>query len=258
MGQAPVSIAGVRVEGRGWEVEERAVRARSDELFASRLGGASGRHASRHEVEPNVSLVSRASGEGMRPFLTPAGGCASSRDDPRRGRSRARLLGLVCAFAAILDFLTTAPALADRPLREARIERAIDGDSLVARFGAKRVQIRIADVDAPEWRQAYGIASRELAERLVVGRQARIRSRARDGYGRLVADVYLIDGRSLAAVLVASGLAWHDARFRSNATLAKLQETAQRQRRGLWSSPRPEPPWDFRRRTGRSPGKKRK
>jgi micrococcal nuclease len=174
-----------------------------------------------------------------------------ARPNGRRARS---LRWLAVGLAAAL--LVATHALAGQALREVRIERAIDGDSLVARFGAKRVQVRLADVDAPEWRQAYGSASRDLAERLVAGRTARIRSRARDGYGRLVADVYLADGRSLAALLVASGLAWHDARFRSNATLARLQASAQRARRGLWSSPRPEPPWDFRRRTKSTRGRK--
>lgn len=170
----------------------------------------------------------------------------------RRRSASTAALAITCLLATLFASLGAAPALADRTLQEARIERAIDGDSLVARFGAKRVQVRLADIDAPEWRQAYGAASRDLAERLVAGRIARIRSRARDGYGRLVADVYLADGRSLGAVLVASGLAWHDARFRGNATLAELQETARRSRRGLWASARPEPPWDFRRRTSRS------
>ena len=69
----------------------------------------------------------------------------------------------------------------------------------------------------------------------------------RDRYGRALAYVYLADGRSLGQVLVASGLAWYDGRFRPNPTLAALEESARRKRLGLWASARPEPPWEFRR-----------
>jgi endonuclease YncB( thermonuclease family) len=126
------------------------------------------------------------------------------------------------------------------------VVRVIDGDSLVTVLGKRRIEVRLADVDAPEWRQAHGRAARALAE-LLVGGSVRLRGRTRDGHGRLVSDVYLADGRSLAHVLVASGLAWYDGRFRTNASLAALEQSARAKRLGLWASARPVPPWEYRR-----------
>lgn len=133
------------------------------------------------------------------------------------------------------------------------VVRVVDGDSLVTALGERRIEVRVADIDAPEWRQAYGRAARELASGLVAGGAVRLRVRARDQHGRLVCDVYLADGRSLGHLLVASGLAWHDGRYRANAGLAALEVAARQARFGLWAAARPEPPWDFRKRMPRRP-----
>jgi endonuclease YncB( thermonuclease family) len=169
----------------------------------------------------------------------------------RVDRSGRRRRGLAVAIAAALLAGAHAGGATADDLVFVSVVRVVDGDSLVTALGARRIEVRLADVDAPEWRQPAGRAARELAESLVAGKEVRLRPRARDGHGRLVADVYLADGRSVAHLLVASGLAWHDGRFRPNPGLASLEESARRARIGLWSAPRPEPPWDYRKRTPR-------
>lgn len=132
--------------------------------------------------------------------------------------------------------------------REARVAHVIDGDSLAVRVGRRRVEVRVAGIDAPEWRQPFGREARAYLDRLVGHGRVRLRRRARDRYGRTVADVRLADGRRLALVMVAAGLAWHDDRYHRDAELAAAEARARRLRLGLWARPCPEPPWRYRRR----------
>lgn len=92
-----------------------------------------------------------------------------------------------------------------------RITCVVDGDT----FWLGGEKIRIADINAPETREAAcpaervlgEAAKRRLAELLGAGRfTLEIRGRATDRYGRALRVVGR-DGRSLGSVLVAEGLA---------------------------------------------------
>lgn len=128
----------------------------------------------------------------------------------------------------------------------ARLKGVIDGDTLRLEDGSK---VRLIGVNTPELgrdtrppeplgpeakaavKTFFG-ADREL--RLVFG------TRQRDRYGRLLAHVFSIDGRSLEAYLLERGLAFHIA-FPPNLALADcLQEVELRARRrglGVWVEP---------------------
>lgn len=69
-----------------------------------------------------------------------------------------------------------------------------------------------------------------------------------DRYGRTVARVTLRD-RDVAADLIAAGLAWHWTRYDSSVGYARAEAQAQRDGAGLWSDPRPVPPWEWRKMT---------
>ncbi len=78
-----------------------------------------------------------------------------------------------------------------------------------------------------------------------------------DRYGRTVADVILVDGRTLNHELVRAGLAWRYRRYAPDiGTLAQLEAAARDAKRGLWSLPNPVPPWEWRKTKGEAlPGK---
>src|SRR3546814_10544178 len=83
-----------------------------------------------------------------------------------------------------------------------------DGDTLGVSCGSgKPVKIRVADIDAPEIEQAYGLASRDALASRVQGQHVILHPRARDRYGRTVATTEL-DGRAVGLQLIADGLAW--------------------------------------------------
>lgn len=124
-----------------------------------------------------------------------------------------------------------------------------DGDSLSARCGARPVEhVRIAAIDAPELRQAYGAQARRHLARLCLRQQARITPQGRDKYGRLLAQVSC-GGEDAAQAQVAAGLAWvHPSQRKAHPLLARAAARAQQQKQGLWAQKRPLAPWKYRQR----------
>jgi endonuclease YncB( thermonuclease family) len=138
---------------------------------------------------------------------------------------------------------------------DGRVLRVSDGDSLiVAARNGRRLTVRLYGVDAPELGQDHGRASRDYLAALLSGKAVALERHGRDQYGRLLARVYL-DGRALDEALVRDGQAWVYSQYCQEIWCAKRlaeQREARRQRLGLWRTPRPTPPWVWRReRSGR-------
>lgn len=130
-----------------------------------------------------------------------------------------------------------------------RVVRVFDGDSFLFDRRSGRLEVRVFGIDAPEKEQPWAGRARSRARTLLEGREVLLDVQTeRDRYGRTIADVYLVDGRNYAHVLVGEGLAWHYRRYSYEAEVAALMEEARRAGRGLWQQRDPEPPWEFRRR----------
>lgn len=131
-----------------------------------------------------------------------------------------------------------------------------DGDTLTARCGAPgtyhQVKVRIAAIDAPESRQAFGQKSRQNLSKLCFKQRAAIQTINTDSYGRTVANVRC-DGNDVATAQVRAGLAWVYTPYASaHPHLAPLQRQARSNGTGLWSQKRPQAPWDYRHRHNRT------
>ncbi len=75
-----------------------------------------------------------------------------------------------------------------------KVVKITDGDTLyVLDANYKDHKIRLAGIDAPERRQAYGLASRKHLASIVAGKQVTVEYQKRDRYGRIVGKV-LLDG----------------------------------------------------------------
>ncbi len=75
-----------------------------------------------------------------------------------------------------------------------KVVKITDGDTLyVLDANYKDHKIRLAGIDAPERRQAYGLASRKHLLSIVASQQVRVEYQKRDRYGRIVGKV-LLDG----------------------------------------------------------------
>ena len=108
-----------------------------------------------------------------------------------------------------------------------------DGDTLTARCdtpaGAQNVKVRLAEIDAPEKRQAFGTRSRQHLAAMCFRKQAEVRPATVDRYGRTVARVYC-DGTDANAEQVRAGMAWAFTRYLTDPGIAALQDQARRRR----------------------------
>jgi micrococcal nuclease len=122
-----------------------------------------------------------------------------------------------------------------------------DGDTVRVMHRGTAEKIRLYAIDCPERGQDFGTRASQFTSEMVFGKTVTVEPVDKDRYGRTVAWVS-VDGKSLNKALVGAGLAWWY-RFHApdNRELAKLEEDARNDKRGLWSLPNPVPPWKFRR-----------
>lgn len=134
-----------------------------------------------------------------------------------------------------------------------RVEKVLDGDTVIVRGAAQRV--RLANVDAPERSHGYGKPGQPFAlqatkwlERTVQGKDVTLRCPDQDRYGRRVC-VLLLNGQDLNKELVRQGLAWANTAnptYLRDRSVLDAQKQAQRERRGLWAQGHPTAPWLWR------------
>lgn len=132
------------------------------------------------------------------------------------------------------------------------LQRLSDGDSGALYCDGREVPFRLGGIDAPESAQTHGNQSHGMALDLMQGQQLRIRQVGRPSYGRMVVAI-TINARDLASDLVRQGAVWCEPRYPSVKGCSELEANARAAGRGLWASPNPQPPWEFRRFGPRSP-----
>lgn len=123
-----------------------------------------------------------------------------------------------------------------------------DGDTIKVRCGdGEQISVRLGGIDAPEKKMPFGQRSKQALSDLCYLQQATIMPKAKDRYGRTVADVQC-QGVDAGAEQVKSGMAWVYARYsKGYEALYPLQSAARAAGLGLWSVHDPQPPWDWRR-----------
>lgn len=135
-----------------------------------------------------------------------------------------------------------------------KVTRVYDGDTIkVEKIG----KVRLIGIDTPEWKTSdrdryylrQGIsestlrriasASRDFIKQHVVGQTVILTTdrETRDRHGRLLAYIYLPDGRLLNRILLEEGLATVYRRFDFNLKpdFIKAEESARNMFRGIWS-----------------------
>jgi len=158
-------------------------------------------------------------------------------------------------FIAAVLFLIGLPLWA----QTATLERIVDGDTIIVQLNHQRERVRLIGIDTPESTVnerarrvsrkynedlesmvAQGLRAKAFVVDLIrPGDELRLETdvRSRDDYQRILAYVYLHDGRMLNEILVSEGFAYpltvppnvrHAKRF------TKLFGEARRSKRGLW------------------------
>ena len=122
-------------------------------------------------------------------------------------------------------------------------------------------KIRLAAIDAPELRQAFGTRSRQSLAGMVHGQTVLIEWDKYDRYGRIVGKVFSVAPCNAAPCPLAqeanlaqvrAGTAWHYKQYaheqsredRVGYAAAEIQARAAKC--GLWADPAPVPPWEWR------------
>ncbi len=91
-----------------------------------------------------------------------------------------------------LCFLVFLSLAASADTLTGKVVKITDGDTLtILDANYKEHKIRLAGIDAPERKQAYGLASRKHLASIVAGKQVRVEYQKRDRYGRIVEKVWV-------------------------------------------------------------------
>jgi micrococcal nuclease len=129
-----------------------------------------------------------------------------------------------------------------------KVVKVKDGDTLgLLSSDNQQVTVRLAEIDCPEKKQAFGQAAKKFTSDLCFAKDVKLIGNEHDRYGRIVAQVILTDGTNVNYALVKNGFAWHYKAYSKSAELAALELEARQNKLGLWQDPNPTPPWDFRR-----------
>ncbi|MBE9610167.1 thermonuclease family protein [Chitinilyticum litopenaei] len=129
-----------------------------------------------------------------------------------------------------------------------------DGDT-VTLLGEGRVEykLRLAYIDSPEKKQAFGQQAKKSLSDMVYRQQIEATITDVDRYGRGVAELRL-NGRYVNLEQVAAGYAWVYRQYaKKDLSAGELrefvaaEEAAKAAQRGLWQDGSPTPPWQWRR-----------
>jgi endonuclease YncB( thermonuclease family) len=127
-----------------------------------------------------------------------------------------------------------------------------DGDTLTLLDASKtQHRVRLAGIDAPEKRQAFGNRSKQSLTTLAFRRFARVDWNKTDRYGRII-GVVQVNGQDVGLEQIQRGMAWHYKHYEREQSQADRTQYSSAELRaraaqvGLWRDFDPQPPWDFR------------
>ena len=127
-----------------------------------------------------------------------------------------------------------------------------DGDTLTLLVDRQEHKVRVAGIDAPEKRQAWGEKSKTNLSRLAFNQQAVAECPKVDRYGRKICKV-MVASKDVGLAQVQDGLAWWYRKYANEQSVEdrgayeNAELMAKLKRLGLWADTNPAPPWDFRR-----------
>jgi len=130
-----------------------------------------------------------------------------------------------------------------------KVQKVIDGDSLVISNSGEKIEVRLYGIDAPEYRQPFSNTSRNFVRKKLLGKNVLVEPVTVDKYKRKVSIVYH-NGTSINHELIKEGLAWVYPRYCKQKICEewkKSEKGAQAERKKLWSEKNPVPPWKWRR-----------
>jgi len=123
-----------------------------------------------------------------------------------------------------------------------------DGDTVVVLDSLNyQTTLRLAEVDCPEKNQAFGTKAKQFTSDEIYLKQIKYIVTDIDRYGRSIAKIYYDNNKYLTEEIIRNGFGWQYKKYSTSKLLAKLEEEARKNKKGLWIDPNPIYPSDFRR-----------
>jgi micrococcal nuclease len=127
-----------------------------------------------------------------------------------------------------------------------RVVGISDGDTITLLVDEKtQFKIRLADIDCPEKKQAFGQAAKKYLSDLIYGKTVSVQWKKKDRNNRIIGEI-ILGNQNINHQMVKAGYAWQYLKYSNDATLAQLEMNARKQKLGLWIDPNPIAPWLFR------------
>ena len=128
------------------------------------------------------------------------------------------------------------------------VVKVVDGDTFDGQTQDNiEIRFRLQGIDAPERKQDFSSKSKDKLSELIFGKSVGIKvHKKRDGYGRPIVYVTTDEYNDVGAEMLRSGLAWHAKKYDDSDLYNELERAARRNRKGLWSTDNPMPPWEYR------------
>lgn len=122
-----------------------------------------------------------------------------------------------------------------------------DGDTLtVLDAGKQPRRVNLAEIDAPESKQAFGTRSRQSLSALCLRKAAQVEWQAKDRNNRYIGHV-MCAGIDASAEQVRRGMAWVSPQLtKPGSPLYELEAYARIRGVGLWADSQAIPPWQWR------------
>tara|TARA_B100001094_G_scaffold95673_1_gene91684 strand:- start:8042 stop:8533 length:492 start_codon:yes stop_codon:yes gene_type:complete len=126
--------------------------------------------------------------------------------------------------------------------------RVIDGDTVSGTHFGKVIKIRLAEIDAPEMKQNFGIQSKKCLKKIIGNSNSRIifKLKEKDRYQRSVGWLFS-EGKNLNKEMILQGCAWVYDRYAEDQSFFEAQDFAKKNKLGLWKTEDPIKPWIWRR-----------
>ncbi len=153
----------------------------------------------------------------------------------------AKILLTYLAIIGLVILLGAAAAHASEPFT-GRVVGIADGDTITVLADTTPHKIRLAEIDAPEKKQAFGERAKLSLSALCFDRRASVSKGKTDRYGRTVARVRC-QGIDASLHQVQQGLAWAYTAYLTDPAVAIAEQLARDSGLGLLVDAEPTPPW---------------
>lgn len=144
--------------------------------------------------------------------------------------------------------LIALPTIAWSETFTGRVVRVLDGDTVAVLTSQKeQIRVRLAEIDAPEKNQPFGMKAKKMLSDLIFARDVSVVKIDTDRYGRTVGRIY--QGQTdVNLEMVKAGGAWAYTKYLTDSAFLPAEDAARASKLGLWALPEDQriPPWQWR------------